>query len=64
MEDKKKIVQLLKELVMETSAGIGIVEMTLHDETTVTVCYENGTKEVDVSGDSGIAIIKDVVNRL
>ena len=65
MEDKKRIVEGLKLLLKETRAGSGIVDMVLNEsETTVTILYKSGSKTVDVSGDSGIALIRDVARRI
>ncbi len=65
MEDKKRIVEGLKLLLKETRAGSGIVDMVLNEsETNVTILYKYGSKTVDVSGDSGIALIRDVTRRI
>ncbi len=65
LEDKKQIVEGLKHLLRETRAGSGIVDMVLDDdETMVTVLYEGGSKRINVDGDSGIALIKDVIKRI
>ena len=65
VEDKKQIVEGLKQLLRGTRAGSGIVDMVLdEDESTVTVLYERGRKRIDVSGDSGIALIWDVTRRI
>ena len=54
VEDKKQIVEGLKQLLRGTRAGSGIVDMVLdEDENTVTVLYESGSKRINVSGDSG-----------
>lgn len=63
MEDKREIIILLKHLLKATRAGGCIEEMTLNEkQDRVVVQFDRGqTKEVDITADSGIAIIKDVV---
>ncbi len=63
MEDKREIIVLLKHLLKATRAGRYIEEMTLNEkQDRVVVSFDRGqTKEVDITADSGIAIIKDVV---
>lgn len=67
MENKEEIIKRLKLLLMATRAGREIVDMYLELDgagETVNILFENGTKKVDVTADSGIAIIKDVINKL
>lgn len=66
VENKKSIVRRLHWLLMITRAGSGIEDMMLEEsENVVTILYEGGgSKKVDICGDSGIAIIKDVVGKL
>ncbi len=63
MEDKREIIVLLEHLLKATRAGRYIEEMTLNEkQDRVVVSFDRGqTKEVDITADSGIAIIKDVV---
>lgn len=63
--DKKVIVQKLKELLQITRAGSSIKDLVLDgQEKCVTIVYECGSKQVDVTGDSGIALIKDVMKKV
>lgn len=60
-ENKSEIVQKLKELLQITRAGSGVKDLILNgQEKCVTIVYECGSKQVDVTGDSGIALIRDV----
>ena len=60
-ENKSEIIQKLKELLQITRAGSGIKELILDErERYVTIVYEGGNKRVNVEGDSGIALIRDV----
>lgn len=64
-ENKSEIVQRLKELLQVTRAGSGIRDLILDgQEKCVTIVYECGSKQVDVTGDSGIALIQDVMKRI
>ncbi len=67
MENKEEIIARLKLLLRVTRAGRGIVDLVLAQDggnETVLILFENGVKKVDVTADSGIAIIKDVINSL
>lgn len=68
LEDKVKIIKRLKKLLKATRAGREIVDMYLVEwngnKETVEIIFESSTKEVDITADSGIAIIKDVINKL
>lgn len=68
LEDKIKIIKRLKKLLKATRAGREIVDMYLVEwngsKETVKIIFESSTKEVDITADSGIAIIKDVISRL
>lgn len=64
-ENKREIVQKLKELLQVTRAGSSIKDLILDEqEKCVTIVYECGSKQVDVTGDSGIALIQDVIKRI
>lgn len=64
-EDKRAIVQKLKELLQITRAGSGVRDLILDGkEKCITIVYECGSKQVDVTGDSGIALIQDVIKCL
>lgn len=64
MENKEEIVKRLKLLLMATRAGSDIDKLFLSkDQATVTIQFNNGyKKKVCIEADSGIAIIKDVMN--
>lgn len=66
MENKQDIVKRLKLLLIATRAGSNIEDIVLNekqDKVTITFIH-GGSRQVDIAGDSGIAIIKDVVSRL
>lgn len=65
-EDKKVIVNRLSELLKATRIGSGIDRLTLSaDRKKVKIRYANGSgKLVNIDGDSGYAIIKDVMKVL
>lgn len=64
-EDKALIVQKLENLLQWTRAGSGIKNLMLDEEEEyVTIVFEGGTKRVSVTGDSGIAMIRDVIRHL
>lgn len=70
MENKKEIVSALAETIKKTHYGQDIETMdyekvpTLDDEFVV-VRFRNGhVKRIDVTGDSGISICRDVLNHL
>lgn len=68
MEDKKKILQRLFHLLRATRAGSDIVALELeqngHDEYCVIVFESGECKGVDITADSGLAIIEDVLKAL
>lgn len=66
MENKEIIVELLGALLLMTRAGRNIDKLILsEDQATVTIQFNNGCKkEVCVETDSGIALIKDVINSM
>lgn len=63
MENKNKIVSLLKDLLKATRAGSNIEDMLFDEKKEkVEIQYEDGSKrKVDVAADSGIAMIVDVL---
>ena len=64
MENKKDIVVRLKLLLSATRCGENIADLVLsEDERFVTIEFkEGGKRRVCVEGDSGYAIIRDVMN--
>lgn len=66
MENKQDIVKRLKLLLMATRAGSNIEDLDLNErQDKVTIIFRHGgSRQVDIAGDSGIAIIKDVISRL
>lgn len=66
MENKKEIVKHLGALLTMTRAGENISGLVLSKaQDKVTIVYKNGHfKNVNIEADSGIAIIKDVINGL
>lgn len=66
MENKENIVKRLKLLLMITRAGSNIADLILSEnQKKVIILYRlGGISEVDIEGDSGIAIIKDVLKKM
>ncbi len=66
MENKEIIVELLGALLLVTRAGRDIDKLILsEDQATVTIQFNNGCKkEVCVEADSGISLIRDVVDAI
>lgn len=66
MENKEDIVKRLKLLLIITKAGGNVADLLLNDEQDgVTILFQDGSRKyVDIAGDSGIAIIEDVISRL
>ncbi len=59
---KEQFIKSLEEILKLTRVGLERLEL---EDDLVIIHYENGyTKKADITADSGIAIIKDVVNRL
>lgn len=72
-EDKAKIIEMLLPVLQQTRAGGDLTDLTYSKEEeeeveTVKARYEHGgmvsSVYVDVTGDSGIAMIKDVLRRI
>lgn len=66
MEDKENIVKRLKLLLIATRAGSNIEDMILNEkQNEITIIFKAGGKRVvDIAGDSGYAIIHDVMNAI
>ncbi len=66
MENKEEIIRRLKEVLIITRAGEGILDLVLSkNQDKVTVFYKNGHfKTVNIEADSGVAIIQDVAGSL
>ncbi|MCM1213283.1 MAG: hypothetical protein NC331_11475 [Lachnospiraceae bacterium] len=60
MATREQLVGKLYEAVRMTRAGMSITGMDLDGEY-VTIHYEGGIKKVPVGGDSGIALMRDVL---
>lgn len=72
-EDKARIIEMLLPVLQQTRAGADLTDMTYlkkeeEGAETVKARYEHGgmvsSVYVDVTGDSGIAMIKDVLRRI
>lgn len=63
MEDKNEIVRLLTEALRATRSGVHLLTyMKVGSMETVIIEYSNGYRKlVDVSADSGCAMIRDVM---
>ena len=66
MEDKNKICRLLLPALQETRGlyDLTALEYIPESETVTAVFSHKYHKEVNVEGDSGIAMIQDIVKRL
>lgn len=66
MEDKREILVHLKWLLKATRAGSDVDNLLLsNDEKTVSIVFNSGySKDVNIEGDSGIAIMQDVAKAL
>ena len=65
MEDKQKILNLLCRTLQATDNAADLVSLTyLPHEDAVIVRFVNGRRRVNVAMDSGMAMIRDVVNNL
>ena len=63
MENKEEIVARLKLLLMATRAGSNIQDLKLNEaKNKVTIVFKAGV--VDIIGDSGYAIIMDVMKHI
>lgn len=64
MENKEEIVKRLKLLLMATRAGSNIADLILNQDQVTILFRQGGRREVNIAGDSGYAIIKDVINAI
>ena len=66
MENKKEIIEKLKDLLVTTRAGCDIEDLIYSKEKeTVTILFHNGTKKIaNIAYESGYAIILDVMKVL
>lgn len=66
MENKEEIVMRLKLLLAATRAGEDIDKMELtEDQNFVVIQWKNGcTQRVNITADSGVAIISDVIKAI
>lgn len=60
---KAQLVKLLELTVKATRAGSNVEKLTLEGNYVV-IHYKEGTKKVNIEGDSGIAIVMDVAKRV
>ena len=66
MENKEKICKKLYETLFETAKFIDLKDLRYDRERDIVIAeYENGfTKEINVKGDSGWGVIKDVIKNI
>lgn len=66
MENKEDIVKRLKLLLIATRAGSNIADLILtENQSKVIILFKaGGTREVNIDGDYGYAIIMDVLKKL
>lgn len=66
MEDKKEIVDLLETLLKATRAGNNVLALRLNEKQNKVkiLFWSGGEREVNIDGDSGDAIIRDVMAML
>lgn len=60
---KEQLVKLLELTLKATRAGANMKKLTLEGNYVV-IHYAEGTKKVNIEGDSGIAIVLDVAKRV
>lgn len=64
-EDKETICKLLCVTLQKTRRAADLVSLTYDGESEiVTASFESGTKKINVAIDSGIAMIRNIVNCL
>lgn len=64
-EDKKTICKLLCKVLQKTRGASDLVSLDLdEDAEIVTVKFEGGERKINVGGDSGTAMIRDIVNHI
>lgn len=66
MENKEEIIKYLTLLLSVTRAGSDVADLILNErQDKVTILFkQGGRREVNIAGDSGIAIIRDVVGKI
>ena len=66
MENKKRICSMLLPVLQETRAGCDLIDIRYDDENeTIELIFVAGyKKKVNVTADSGLAMIKDIVQQL
>ena len=66
MENKEDIVKRLKLLLIATRAGSNIADLILTENQSILIILFKavGTREVNIDGDSGNAIIMDVLKKV
>lgn len=66
LEIKERIIEHLETLLKATRAGRDIDRLDLdRKQETVAIIFKNGCiRKVDITADSGMGIIKDVISRL
>lgn len=64
-EDKETICALLCKTLQQTRGAADLISLTYDGESeTVTAVFEGGARKINVAMDSGIAMIRDIVNHL
>ena len=64
-EDKEAICKLLCIALQKTRGAADLVCLTYDDENeVVTATFDGGTKTINVAMDSGMAMIRDIINHL
>ena len=64
-EDKETICKLLCVALQKTRGAADLVSLAYDSESeVVTATFESGIKKINVAMDSGMAMIRDIVNRL
>lgn len=64
-ERKDRICTLLGKILRETRALCDLDDLEYHaEDETVLATFAGGTKRINVEGDSGIAMIKDILNHI
>lgn len=65
MENKQKICDLLLPALQETRSLCDLVDLEyIQEQGIVLATFPSGSRQINVMGDSGIAMIKDIVETL
>lgn len=64
VEDKKTICRLLCEVLQKTRGCSDLRSLNFDQDEIVTAVFKNRNQKINIAGDSGMAMIRDIVNHL